>query len=435
MLKFAYASQSLCALSIRNGIISGLRASQALSPRSIDTLPENLLYYLPSISKIAAFLYGVAYLDSINRDENVTAIESTSEQTGAGTETESANKPKIKSDEEWQKVMESDETVVEIVEGNGEPPLIILHGTSASFIRAPSALFNKFLDCIRFSWDGGPLPLDAEVAHRDMGRADVRRRAHRHGRSARRLLPPKNQGPHPLPKTPPIHPPILTNSLPQAKQPHGPYRLASFSGSCALLLELITTFEQNGDTIAQFAMLDHFPTLFLARVDLAAVDLASAAWWDPVLHKSFKGILRLFETVQGVMAAQSKVRIQELQDALDGKPGTSAMTAKIIGRTTRLIRTTLAFLLGERFSVADEAGRRRFSPEVFRAYTRGIKAPLTIYVARGGIRAIIPQDKWVDFGAREYFPDAQFKEVDGGHIDFLGNEELLHYLKIDYESA
>jgi hypothetical protein len=68
-------------------------------------------------------------------------------------------------------------------------------------------------------------------------------------------------------------------------------------------------------------MLDHFPTLFLARIDLAAVDLADPAWWGPVLAASFKGILRLFETTQGVMAAQSRVRIQELEDALAGARG------------------------------------------------------------------------------------------------------------------
>jgi hypothetical protein len=132
--------KSLCALAIRNAIISGLRASQALSPRSIDALPENLLYYLPSISKIASFLYGVAYIDSTNRNEQAMAATTTQEE--VGTETKDDSKPRVMSDEEWQKVLESDETVVEIVKGNGEPPLIILHGTSASFIRVPFRLFD-----------------------------------------------------------------------------------------------------------------------------------------------------------------------------------------------------------------------------------------------------------------------------------------------------
>jgi hypothetical protein len=132
---------SLCALAIRNAIISGLRASRALSPRSIDALPENLLYYLPSISKIASFLYGVAYIDSTNRNEQATTAITTG-QGKMGTETKTESKAKVMSDEEWQKVLESDETVVEIVKGNGEPPLIILHGMAASFIRVQFRFLN-----------------------------------------------------------------------------------------------------------------------------------------------------------------------------------------------------------------------------------------------------------------------------------------------------
>ncbi len=66
-------------------------------------------------------------------------------------------------------------------------------------------------------------------------------------------------------------------------------------------------------------------------------------------------------------------------------------------------------------------------------YTGGLNSFALSLVA--GLRAIIPQEKWEDFGAREYFPDVVFKEFEGGHIDFLGNEELLKNLKIDDEDA
>lgn len=121
-----YTLHSLCALAIRNTIIKGLRTCQALSPRSISTLPADLLYYLPSISKISIFLYGAAYIDVLNRNEH--ANESGDESVGGEAEVANAI-----SDEEWQKAMESEETVVEIVKGNDEAPLIILHGISTSF--------------------------------------------------------------------------------------------------------------------------------------------------------------------------------------------------------------------------------------------------------------------------------------------------------------
>jgi hypothetical protein len=230
---------------------------------------------------------------------------------------------------------------------------------------------------------------------------------------------------------PQLHLPLRS----QEKQPHGPYRLASYSGSCLIILELILIFEANGDPIAQFIMLDHFPALFLCRLDLDTVDLTSPEWWGAVMKTSMEGILKLFETTKSIMAAQSTIRIQELRDAMAGKPGISPMTAKVLARSEKLMKVTMGLLLGERFSVkvteGPNAGRRRFSQEIFKAYTSRIKSQLTVYFADEGIRMIIPPNQWEEFGPRTYFSDARVVELEGGHIDFLGNEDLLNRLKLD----
>lgn len=182
-------------------------------------------------------------------------------------------------------------------------------------------------------------------------------------------------------------------------------------------------------------MLDHFPALFLCRLDLETVDLTNPEWWGMVMKGSIEGVLKLFESTKAIMAAQSTVRVQELRDAMAGKPGMSPMTAKVIARSEKLIKVTMGFLLGERFSVqiteGPNAGRKKFSPEIFKAYTSGIKSQLTVYFADEGIRMLIPPEQWEELGPREYFPDAKVVELEGGHIDFLGNEELLNRLKMD----
>ncbi len=45
----------------------------------------------------------------------------------------------------------------------------------------------------------------------------------------------------------------------KVEQPHGPYRLASYSATSILLIVLVKLFEDNGDTVLQAVMLDHFP--------------------------------------------------------------------------------------------------------------------------------------------------------------------------------
>ncbi|KAF8196150.1 hypothetical protein BJ912DRAFT_956511, partial [Pholiota molesta] len=139
--------------------------------------------------------------------------------------------------------------------------------------------------------------------------------------------------------------------------------------------------------VAQFIMLDHFPALFLCRLDLDTVDLANPDWWGA-----------------------STIRIQELRDAMAGKPGISPMTAKVLVRSEKLMKVTMGLLLGERFSVevteGPNAGRRRFSQEIFKAYTSRIKSQLTVYFADEGIRMIIPPNQWEEFGPRAYFSDA-----------------------------
>ncbi|KAF9474145.1 acetyl-CoA synthetase-like protein [Pholiota conissans] len=389
---FRAGADSLCALSIRNAITTGLRNSKALSKHAIAALPSDLLYYLPTISKISIFLYGAAYIDrSINVGNSEGVIAPRME--GAKNGEVKINRPRVLSDEEWQVLMEVTETIVEIVPAEeDEVPLIILHGSPGtvgafrSMLKSPGPIW-----AVQMSDDAPTDTAEELVAfyHRKI----------------------------------------------KAKRPNGPYRLGAYSGSCGLLLLLITTFEAAGDEITQFVMLDHFPTLFIARIDLDTVNLENPKWWTAVLRRSFEGILFLFQNTKGVMAAQSKVRIQEMREAIEGAQG-SPGTMRIISRTTRLIKATLGFLLGERFAVEIEKGpnkgRKRFSPALFREFTAKIKTPLTMYLATDGIRAMIPTDKVEDFGAREYFPDAIFREVEGGHIDFLGNEMLLKSLHEDY---
>ena len=110
--------RSLCTLAIRNAVVERLTQLAYMDEMSIQFLPRDILYILPSISKLSAFIYGVIYLSKLTSDSYPT------------TEKDIAiAKTKDSADVKWQTILQSKETVTEISQGEGIP-LIILHGTT-----------------------------------------------------------------------------------------------------------------------------------------------------------------------------------------------------------------------------------------------------------------------------------------------------------------
>ena len=116
---------SLCALSIRNSLVQLFRSSNLIGEESIRILPRDILYVLPSISKLSAFIYGLSHFET---EKGKTYLRGPQGKTSGPPDNQAA-------DEKWQTILKSKETVVKIVERPSGIPLIILHGTSTSILR------------------------------------------------------------------------------------------------------------------------------------------------------------------------------------------------------------------------------------------------------------------------------------------------------------
>ncbi len=88
-------------------------------------IPRDILYVLPSISKLSAFIYGLSHFEA----------EKGNIYRNGHQEKKSGPPDNQTADEKWQTILKSKETVVKIVERPWGIPLIILHGMSTSISR------------------------------------------------------------------------------------------------------------------------------------------------------------------------------------------------------------------------------------------------------------------------------------------------------------
>ncbi|KAF8959299.1 hypothetical protein BDZ97DRAFT_1922992 [Flammula alnicola] len=390
---FQAGADSLCALSIRNSIIRSLRQSGLMRQASIRGIPRDIIYIFPSISLLSAFLYGAIIVDNLrSKNQTASGAENGNEvETIQGDDgTSGADTKDIK----WQLILESKETVVEIAPGSGEPPLMLIHG-------APGMLetFPMFMECTSAVW-GIQITEDAPQDSVEELAAFYYQKI-------------------------------------KEKQPHGPYRFASYSGSCVLVLELVMLAERHGDTVIQFAMLDHFPTLFFPKSDPSNVDITNPEWWQAYFQESVQGMLYLLARTEGVLGRQAALRHREMEDALNGLPGTPS-SRKVSERAGKQMRMSVQYMFRDEFLVdgGSDTGQKRWSLELFRNFVSRIKARLTLYIATEGIREIFPAETKrqldEDLGARALFPDVDIVYIDGGHLDFLEHKTLLMSMEGDY---
>ncbi len=198
-------------------------------------------------------------------------------------------------------------------------------------------------------------------------------------------------------------------------------------------------FQRNDDQIVQFDMLDHFPTYYFPELNPDLVHLDDPEWFAAHVKQSIRGMIEVISHTKNELSAATALRIKELEVALNG--GQVSPTINLyIQRTTWLISVSLSYLLSDRFmetvDLGDGTQRKRWSPKLFRSFASGIQPRLTVYVAKQGIRIKTPaaliSDFEDDLGARLYFPDAQILHVEGQHVDFLEDGELLKSIQANF---
>lgn len=120
-----------------------------------DTLPRDLVYLYPTISALAAFL-----------SNPFLTLQVTPEDPDAS--------KLLKDDLQWEDILKSNlsQTVVKITPGNGEPPLILIHGKFFASVRLCSRQLTIML---RRGWNTGQFPVIYERQICSMGPANDRR--------------------------------------------------------------------------------------------------------------------------------------------------------------------------------------------------------------------------------------------------------------------
>ncbi|KAF7328513.1 hypothetical protein MVEN_02538600 [Mycena venus] len=207
----------------------------------------------------------------------------------------------------------------------------------------------------------------------------------------------------------------------KARRPVGPYRLAVFSGTSLIAAQLAMHFERNGDHLVQFAMIDHFPTMF-SLPELLPLDKDTVVGHAPSQALTSAVFDKLFDLYRRDPSPTRQVVQEQLQKALSGLPVPDAIRAYhevFIKILTMIVRFVLDL-------PDDEIGRTAH----FEMWLRQVQALVTVFVADDGfVRSIEAGPGWEDLGARKCFPDARVMFVRSGHFTTVETDELMDELE------
>ncbi|KAJ7680149.1 hypothetical protein B0H17DRAFT_1138758 [Mycena rosella] len=283
-----------------------------------------------------------------------------------------------KSQFDWTALNQSGKTVVPLVEGEGNP-LIVIHGTSGNIV-ALLPLQERFDSPLWAIQTTPEIPFDSME---EMAR-------------------------------------FYFEKI-KALRPVGPYRLAGFSGITLLAFQVARTFEQNGDHVVQFVMLDHFPTLYTLP-SLFHLDEETIATTLPSRALLQQNLDLLVDLYRRDPSPSRATLAEELTNAFNGMSVREfarsyyEVFVKVVTMFTRFLSTGLP----------DDGTKVRIRLERWLAE---VKAPVTVIVAENGFRqAVSPPDR-EDLGTRTSFPDARIVVVDSGHFSMYENDSVVEELQ------
>lgn len=366
---FSVGGDSLTATSIRNSIMGALRKSH-LPVGVIRSLPPNFVFDLPTISALGAFVHGIIL--------------------GANTVREQANisqeHERVYPEFNDEAIPNQGQTVVKLREGTGEIPLILIHG-AGGFVFEFASYAEKFRTAV---W---ALQVTPDTPFRSLDEMAA----------------------------------FYFHKV-KVEQPHGPYRLASYSATSILLIVLVKLFEDNGDTVLQAVMLDHFPATLVYSANKAGNP-------DPTNPENMKAIIDGgIKAIGGLMNRDANWEslqrsLKQLLDAWDGMYVNDIINIGVHNIKSYLTAITL-FL----YDLTTERDGRA-SIEILARWMRTVKAPITVVVAREGSLGSFPKEdreEWADLGVKRCLPDARVVFVSGGHYEFLTDDKVIDLLQEGY---
>ncbi|KAJ8508691.1 hypothetical protein ONZ45_g9065 [Pleurotus djamor] len=199
----------------------------------------------------------------------------------------------------------------------------------------------------------------------------------------------------------------------KAKQPRGPYRLASFSGTGIICAALVHLFEDTNDEVCQLAFIDGHPVLW------SCPDYGRLS--DTSLVTGFA------EGVSHTLATISSIRQLDptFQTHVDSRPDAAQRALLLIERLYILMAKHLVDQLRDHKLSIDSL------QSVIVSDLSRINAPICTFIASDGTLKTLPhnvQEEWRDLGS-DKVRGGQAYHVQGGHYAIMDNKDVARTLE------
>jgi hypothetical protein len=193
---------------------------------------------------------------------------------------------------------------------------------------------------------------------------------------------------------------------------------------------VVHLLEDNGDSVIQLSLLDHFPT-FHANDLLDRASVKALGTMEDIEQKYVRIlvmlVIRLLRLDPNPRLRRRQLKLaDELSVVARGENGSK--TAGEYYEEMRKYAITLAHFFVELGSDADGG---------FVKWLQQVKAPVSIYVPSEGVRNLAtPSDSIHDLGARALFPDCQVYPIQGrGHWDMMEDDGLVANLQSEWQRS
>ncbi|CAK5267713.1 unnamed protein product [Mycena citricolor] len=212
------------------------------------------------------------------------------------------------------------------------------------------------------------------------------------------------------------------------KQPHGPYRIAAYSQSCLLAIELVRVLEGGGNVVEHLIFLDHFPAMF--TVDKFALLVEDPAAGEQLFYDhTVKTIISMFDN-DPLYASTDRGDVWRATVA-EGKGPADVM--QMLSLTSQLNKPVLEFLSS--LALGDDGVRSwsRFLA-AFERWVAGTAAQYTLMVAEYGIRSTLAESDTefrANLGVGRCAKNVDVHFLNGvGHFGVMGSKHLADLISV-----
>ncbi|KAK0437128.1 Alpha/Beta hydrolase protein [Desarmillaria tabescens] len=220
----------------------------------------------------------------------------------------------------------------------------------------------------------------------------------------------------------------------------GPYRLAAFSASSIIGFALTRILERNGDKVIQLALIDHFPTTFLAPalgVDVTKMPLQHPRARKEFIDTSFDNLVTIIRRDGGGNVLRRHRLADGLSDARKGLPTAPFIQSHkdILDRFLNQVFDFILVVCRNSEMPASEIAQRGSGQKTINAleeWLQSVNAPVSIYLGSYGMIGSVPVEHrkdWYDLGIHRCFPSAKVIHLRAGHYDILDNDVLIKSLQ------